>query len=354
MSASDKKKLRKEQNSAALTEKQRKEQKEARKLKAYTLTFVIVMVLVVAIVLGIVVTPYISGAIDRNTQAVTVGDHNLSSADLNYYYIDAINSYVQAVYSNYYSTYGNYWYFFLGFDYSKSLNKQTYDEEKGTTWAQYFLDTAIKNATSNYALYDKAMEEGYSLTEDQQKSLDSTLTSLQTTAKNNSVSVNKYLRLTYGDGADTSSYLEYCRISAYANSYFLDHMDKLEYTDKDYREYEKDKFNDYSTFNYATYYVQVSKYLEGGTKSEDGKTTTYSDAEKAAALEKAKADVETLLKDNITNVEQFNAAIKALAINKENKDAACTENKKVFYNRISENMKEWISSADREKGDFTR
>ena len=52
MSASAKKKLRKEENAAQLTEKQLKEQKEAKKLKAYTLTFAIIMVLVVAIVVA--------------------------------------------------------------------------------------------------------------------------------------------------------------------------------------------------------------------------------------------------------------------------------------------------------------
>ena len=55
MSASSKKKLRKEQEAAALTEKQLAEQKEAKKLKLYTAAFVIVLValLVVAVVFGV-------------------------------------------------------------------------------------------------------------------------------------------------------------------------------------------------------------------------------------------------------------------------------------------------------------
>ena len=47
MSASNKKKLRKEQNAAVLTEKQRTQQKEAKKLKAYSTVFLIVMLAVV-------------------------------------------------------------------------------------------------------------------------------------------------------------------------------------------------------------------------------------------------------------------------------------------------------------------
>ena len=53
MSASSKKKLRKEQTTAQMTEKQLAEQKEAKKLKLYTTAFVAV----VAIVLKSTVSP---------------------------------------------------------------------------------------------------------------------------------------------------------------------------------------------------------------------------------------------------------------------------------------------------------
>ena len=54
MSASNKKKLRKEQDAAKLTEKQLTAQKEAKKTSLYTTLFVIVMavILVVAIEIG--------------------------------------------------------------------------------------------------------------------------------------------------------------------------------------------------------------------------------------------------------------------------------------------------------------
>lgn len=47
MSASDKKKLRKELASAQLTEKQKKAQAEAKKLRAMSVTFVVIMLVVV-------------------------------------------------------------------------------------------------------------------------------------------------------------------------------------------------------------------------------------------------------------------------------------------------------------------
>ena len=95
MSASDKKKLRKELESATLTEKQQAQQKEDKQLKNYTLTFVVVMILVVAIgVSSMGISWYkTSGIPARGTVAVTIGDTTLSNADLTYYYMDTINNF---------------------------------------------------------------------------------------------------------------------------------------------------------------------------------------------------------------------------------------------------------------------
>ena len=96
MSASAKKKLRKEQEAAKLEQKQLKEKKEARKLKAGSTVFVVVLVaiLVAAIAIGAYSIITSSGVIEKNTIAATVGDHQISSLDASYYYTDTIlNSY---------------------------------------------------------------------------------------------------------------------------------------------------------------------------------------------------------------------------------------------------------------------
>ena len=74
MSASDKKRLRKEENLAALTEKQHKEKAEAKKLKIATIAFVAVlavMVVVAAVVMSVNIINN-TGVIDKNTIAATV------------------------------------------------------------------------------------------------------------------------------------------------------------------------------------------------------------------------------------------------------------------------------------------
>ena len=95
MSASTKKKLRSAERAEKLTQKQLEEQKEAKKLKVVTGIFVaaVALMLCFAIVITAVKTVENSGIRERNTVALTLNDHEISNAELNYYFIDAINAF---------------------------------------------------------------------------------------------------------------------------------------------------------------------------------------------------------------------------------------------------------------------
>ena len=361
MSASNKKKLRKEQNLAAMTEKQKKEQQEAKKLKAYTLTFAIIMVLVVAIVVGVIVSPMIDGLVRRSSNAVTIGEHKLSAADLTFFYIDAISEHQQNVYDQYYSSFGDYWSIMLGFDTTKPLNEQQYNEEGDKTWADYFIETAIDTAKDTYALYDDAVANGHKLTEDEQSNLDSYMETMELYANYYGFSsVKSYLRSNYGNGATEKNYSEYYRICSIASSYLNKYAEDLEYDLEDYRAYEKDKFDDYSTVSYVHYTMKYNTYLGEGTKSEDGKTTTWTDEEKDAARLAMKADVAAILANEIKDKESFDKAIQALKINevdetdKDAKKPTATEVKDAFFDNITlhAGALEWLQDSGRTPGEI--
>lgn len=358
MSASDKKKLRKEQNAAALTEKQLQERKEAKTLKTYTVTFIVVMVLVVAIVLGVVVRTPIAGAIDRGTHAVTVGDLELSTTDLSYYYVDAINSF----YSQF-SSYGNYADLYAqmmaGLTATLPLDEQKYDEN--TTWADYFIGKAKESAQWTYAMCQKAKAEGFKLEEEDQEFLDNFEDNMTVYAQLYGFStLNGWLRNSYGDGANVKTYQAYYSDTMLANAYASDYYEKLEFEESDYREYEKDKYHEFSSYSYAIHQINVSSYLtflELGTevKGEDGKTSiTYSDEDNKKALDAAKGDVEALTKD-ISTLEALNLAINGLDINANAKDPLkADEKEKLLYSSISnDDLKKWLSDKDRKEGDIT-
>lgn len=149
MSASHKKQLRKEQNAAQMTEKQRAEQKESRKLRIYTILFAAAIVLMVCFAIGIAV--FNSGMIERNSTAATVGTSKISPVELNYYYVDYINEYTNQ-WGNYISL--------TGLDPTKPLNEQVYNQETGETWADSFLSLATQKMQHVYATYQAAIAEG--------------------------------------------------------------------------------------------------------------------------------------------------------------------------------------------------
>lgn len=362
MSASDKKKLRKEQKEAALTEKQRQAKKEAKSLKVYTAVFVVVMVLIVAIIAGVTLKTPVESLINQNTKAVQIGDRKLTSAMMNYYYMDSIRNFYDQ-----FKSFGDYQNMYLsmytGLSPLSPLDKQVHDETTGATWADFFIESAISSAKRNYAMYDKAMAENFQLDEDTQKYVDNIEKTIDVYATAAGYSSSKsYLRYMYGSGATVKSYAEYCRVSAYASAYAQAYKDSLEYTDKDYRDYEneEDRAKTYNSYSYATYTLTISAYhsfLKHGTltKDENGKeTTTYSDEEITAAQNAILADLELLTANGIDTVEELNRAILALDINegKENPTKATEYEDQLYSDMTREDFQEWLSEDGRKAGDI--
>ncbi len=330
MSASNQKKLRKEQKLAYMSERQRIEAEEKKKLKIYTATFWIILALCVCIVVGTVAINPIKNVIYTNTDAVQIGDHTLNAVSVNYFYIDAVNTYI-----NQYSSYISYI-----LDTKKPLNQQIADKETNATWADTFLDAAFENIKSTYAMYDLAIEKGHKLTEDEQKSVDTMFSNLKTYASLYGYgSVDGYLRSVYGNGANEKTYREYYEISALADSYYTAYSDSLEYEDGDLRAYEKDKMHEYNAYTYSTYYLGASTFYEGGTKGEDGKVT-YSAEEKEAGRKVAEELANKLVKGEYKDVEAFNEAIKKL--HEKTKNGKATEYEDTLYSKINTLFQDWL------------
>lgn len=353
MSASDKKKLRKEAAAAALTEKQKKEQAEAKKLKAITISFVAIM-LVIALTAASVLTVRgvnNSGIIERNTIAAVTGDHELDSIMVNYYFTD----HIQNLYQQWKSDYGDnlsIYISMMGLDLNAPLNAQKSSVNPDMTWAEYFLDGALNKARTDLALYDKAMEEGFKLSENEQAALDSNEQMLQLYALYGGFqNTNQYLRAIYGNGASTDSYNEYSKISTIASAYYTAYSDSLTYNDAAIREYEKDKFDNYSSFSYAIYSVNVSDCLTGGTEDDEG-NKTYTDDEKAAAQKKAE-EIANSLKE-VGDLDALDKAISELEINKDKEHTVTsTKNELVKYTDLPEEFQKWMADKERKNGDIT-
>ncbi len=345
MSASNKKKLRNEQNAQKLTERQQQEQKEAKKLKLYTTIFVVALavLLIAAVTLGVSRGLTKSGVLERNTVAATVGEHELSSVELSYFYIDSV--------LNYYSQVGEYAAFF-GLDINTPLDEQIVDEEAGTTRADDFIAGAIADAANVYSIADAAKAAGFELSEDDKASIDTELMYAEFNALYNGgyPSMDSYLKAMYGNGASTESYREYLELRALAGAYYNEYSASLTYTDADLREAEKENFNAYSSYTYNYKYLPVSDYLEGGTADENN-AVTYSEEEKAAAREKAEQQANSLVGENVTSVNIFDKLVGLLEGAEAGETSTAVENQ--LYTSVTAAIRDWVTSADRVEGDTT-
>ena len=313
MSASNKKKLRKQEAEAQMTKRQAAASKDAKKQKIYTMTFWVVIVLCVCITIGALLTNPIKNVVYKNTVAVNVGEYSVNAVELNYFYVDAINTF--------YNQYSSYISFLLST--SKPLDEQVYDQTTGESWADYFVSQAEYNIQSTYAVYDLAISEGYTLSEEDQSALESTMTYMSLYASIYGYgSMDKYLQAIYGNGANEESYREYYEKCLIAESYYSYHADSLEYDAEALSTYDQEHTGEFDSYTYASYYLAVNKFYaeDAGTLGEDGKTKTYTEEEIAAAVEAAKAAADSLAAGDYADLAAFDQAIAELDINKTAED----------------------------------
>lgn len=281
----------------------------------------------------------------RNTIAITIGDHQLTAVELNYFYQDTLNNF----YSNYY--YQIYYYGLI--DLKTPLNQQYFDKENNITWADYFLSLTEDSIKSTYLLSDLAAEQGFTLSAEEQEYVDSLPASITESAKANKYeNVDDFVAAVFGYGADLESYMAYFERALLADAFYAHYAESLEFTDEQMREFESDSKHLYNSYTYATYLLDASKFLTGGTEDSDGKIT-YTDEQIAASVEAAREAAEALNGSSCETLEAFNQLILSMDVNSSLDSVSVKEQSDVFYDTIDASMQEWIISEERVYGDVT-
>ena len=224
ISASREKKQRQSDPEGGLTQQQIQDRKEAqikkRNMTIYTIIGVIVAVLVVALLV------WHSGFFQSRTTAMTVDGRNYTPGEVSYYYnsVKQQNAYYLAMMGMY--------------DTSKSAQEQYYDEEAGTTYYDYFMDTAKSQMIQVKTLADAAKEEGMTLSEDSQASVESSIESYKSQATQSGYpSLNSFLKAYFGQYMD-QKVLRSCLEESYlAQQYYQAHSDSLTYDDSALQSY---------------------------------------------------------------------------------------------------------------------
>ena len=326
MSASREKNKRKELNASAEAPATPAKKGMSKGLK-WTIG-IICLVLVIAIVtfFSMLTSGYLAG----HTTAATVGSHKLSPAMVNYFYKEAYNSMS--------SQYGDMMSYII--DSNTPLNEQYYDEENGITWADTLIEQGLTSAARIYVIYDEAVANGETLSDDDQSSIDATVSNLSVYATYYGYSnVNGYLAAMYGAGCNEKNFREFLSIETLANNYSQKVYDTPVYTEDELAaDYAADP-NAYDTVDYRVFAVTDALFDE-------------EDEEKLADLKKTAAD--ELLAAAEEGDEAFIQAAydHASEDTKENyEDDSYTLRTDVGHS--DSDLSNWLFESDRKTGDAT-
>ena len=138
-----------------------------------------------------------------------------------------------------------------------------------------------------------------------------------------------------------------------AQAYYSHYAESLTYDEAALAAGDDGKEVEFNYYSYHSYYLNASKFLEGGVTDENG-TVTYTDEQRAAALAKAEEAAKLLTSDAITSVEELDAAIATLPVNAgaetAPKSTACED---YPYSSLSAVMKDWLIDPARVPGEMT-
>lgn len=240
-------------------------------------------------------------AANKNIVA-TVGDLELNNGQLQIHYWSQIYTFI-----NNYSYYLSY----FGIDFTKPLSEQPCAVEEGKTWEEFFLESALDSWSQMATIAIMAEENGFVLTEEQQKELDAVIEKLETSAKDyNYEDLAHMIAEEMGKGATSEDYIAYVKMDYLCGAYVSYLKEKNQPTDKQIEEYYAANEATVKSNGYgkdAGKAVDVRHILikpEDGVLNSDGYTYTYTDAQWEAARQKAQV-VYDLWKNGDKNEDSF-------------------------------------------------
>ncbi len=272
----------------------------------------------------------------------TVGENKLTNRMLQVYYWQRVRS----------SS-------FTDLDKSKPLDQQIYDPETGKTWQQYFIEKAIETWRQDTVLAEKATAAGFQMPESYAGQFATLKEDLLAQAQANGyASTEAMLQDTMGPGCTFDSYYTYMWNYYYGALYLTELVDEMEVTEAEIEDYFQ-KNEQALKNNYELEITKDSGKLvdarhilimpEGGTKSDDGKTTVYTEEEWEDCRVKAQAIYDEYLAGELT--EDAFAALST----KHNEDPGSQSNgglyPYIYKGQMVKPFEDWCFDDSRKPGD---
>lgn len=325
MSASRKKKERNLQMAEA-EQVQKKPSKLSKQTRDTIIICCVVVAALAALAVGVLIyrDQQLKPDYDVSKPAGTVGSNNVSVPAMNYFYMDAVNSF--------YSQYGGYISILL--DPSLPLSEQAFNgsllgvTEEYASWDDYFIAQAKDRAADTYNVYSAAIAEGRTLTEEDEKYIDTALDSIKDTAdKAGFRSAKEYLTTLYGPGCTLENYEEFLKVQQLASAYSTENLNAIEVSDEEVTNSYAEDSTVYDGVDYYSFTASAN-----GSTDDDGNHIDATEEE----IKKAAEDAEAMKKD-------YDESKASLLKNR---------SKATISQGYSEDMANWLFDASRKAGDI--
>ncbi len=235
-----------------------------------------------------------------------------------------------------------------GLDTSLPMSEQDCMLQEGLNWEQLFVESGIDQFKEYGAVYNDAIANGYTLSQEDADNLQSMLDNLETEALNNGYpSADAYIQESFGPGVTMESYTKFANVYYLSGCYERDLYNQVEYTDEDLAEwYENSGYaEEYGIPMDDTHNVNVRHILIQPETDDEGNAT---DEAKADAKALAEEILETWKKDptedNFASLAQLHST-----------DSGSAENgglyEDVYPGQMVEAFNDWCFDPARKTGD---
>ena len=282
------------------------------------------------------------GAIAKKEDAVvaTVGDQKLTVGELQaHYWTLAYDAYRYQDYPE--------------MDITKPLDEQVYDKETGMTYQQMFLEMAVETWHRYAALIELSKENGFTLSEDQQKELDNMPEDLNKMATQNKYDdAEKFIKEQFFSSCSVEGYLQYNRTLYLALTYYQSLYEGLLPTDDEVQTYyneNKATFTEKGIDETAGNYYDV-RHILIGPNSGSAAYGDYTDAEWESWRVSAQDILDQFLADN-GDEAAFGELAKTKSLDTGSKSDGGLYTKLTSKTNFVENFKNWYLDESRQKGD---
>lgn len=300
---------------------------------AGSLSVILTLIICGALLIGVIAWAAVTKSANsmRNVIAMKVGEYEISGAEFEYQYNNAILTFRQD-YEDILP--------YLGVDFDKDLGTQMYTDDM--SWKDYFINSAVNALSEQYFLISAANEAGFELTEAQKDSAVAEMESLKSILNAYGIGLESYIQSTYGKNAKFADLKEYSIKNALAYNYFNNYIDSINIDEdmiNEYYEVNKDDLETVAFHSYQFAYTVPSNVEEGDESYKDAAKAKAEAALAAITDEESIKDAifAQLTDDEITQIEEDFE----------------TYSEDVYKASVSTDIANWLFDSSRKEGDKT-